>query len=117
MRLSNFVMDTTSATVASGSSTFSADGVDPSTRQIKDDIYPLDGELKLPFHAFQGASRVYDGNDSTHINMMLTGSKNAQNLINNNSTMKMTGSLSAIPEPGSQYKWDIIMVADSVFKG
>ena len=84
------------------------------------DVRPLGKiatKVRLPFHAFQGASRVYDGNDSTHINMMLTGSKNAQNLINNNSTMKMTGSLSAIPEPGSQYKWDIIMVADSVFKG
>ena len=117
MRLTNFVMDTTSATAASGSSTISADGIDPSTRQIKNDIYPWEGEAKVPFHAFQGGTRVYDGNDSTHINMMTTGSKNAQNLINNNSTMKMTGSLSAIPEPGSQYKWDIIMVADSVFKG
>ena len=117
MRLSNFVLDTTSATVASGSHSFQADAVDPSTRQIKDDIYPLGGEVKVPFHAFQGASRIYDGNDATHINMMMSGSKNSVNLINNNSTMKLTGSLSAIPEPGSQYKWGIIMIADSVFKG
>ena len=103
--------------MASGSHIFKADSTIPSTRQIKDNIYPWGGGAKSPYHAFQGASRIYDGNDSTHINMMVTGSKTGVNLINNNSTMKMTGSLSAIPEPGSQYKWGIIMIADSVFKG
>ena len=117
MRLTNFVLDTLKATVSSGSHRFTADSTDPDSRYIQNNVYPWGGDVKTPNRVFQGATRIADANDSVHVNVMVEGAAIGSNLINNNSTMKMTGSLSAIPEPGSEYTWDILMVADSEFKG
>lgn len=117
MRLTNFVLDTQKVAAPSGSDEFKADATDPATRQTKDDIYPWGGDVKYPYHVFQGATRIFDGNDSDHINFALEGSNTGINIINNNSTLKLTGSLAAIPMAGSQYTWGILMVADSETKG
>ena len=117
MRLTNFVLDTTKASVMSGSNSFKADATNPGSRYIQNNVYPWGGDAKIPYHTFQGATRIADGNDATHVNVMVEGAAIGSNLINNNSAMKMTGSLSAFPEPGAEYTWDILMVADSEFKG
>lgn len=117
MRLTNFVIDIKTATVASGSYQFKVDSQDPATRQTINNIYPWGGDVKHPIHACANATQIDDGNDSVHLNVMIEGDKRSQNMINNNSTMKLTGSLAAQPEPGAQYEWGILMVADSEFKG
>ena len=117
MRLTNFVLDIQKSSVPSGSFEFKADATDPATRPTKDDIYPWGGDVKHPLHVFQGGTRIFDGNGSDHINFFLTGSTTAENIINNNSTLKLTGTLAAQPVPGAQYTWGILMVADSETKG
>jgi len=117
MRLTNFMLDIQRATVVSGSNSFTADSVDPKTREIKDDIYPWGGDVKSPLHVFQGGSRLFDGNSSLNINMCLEHPADAGSIINSNNTLKMTGTLASQPEPGSEYTWGILMVADSEYKG
>ena len=119
LRLSNFVLDTTTATVTAGNSDFQADGVDPSTRQTVNNVYPLHGDVKTDnLHVFQGGIQTQDGSLSTggFYPWSVSGTISKENSINSTGALKMTGSVGAIPENAPR-TWNIIMLADSVFGG
>ena len=72
MRLTNFVWDIQTATVSSGEAEFKVDSVNPSSRQIKDNVYPFRGDVKSPLHIFQGGTQIA----TTDCAYNLTGSFN-----------------------------------------
>ena len=113
MRLRNIVLEATTVQVADGSTEFKLDSTDPSARETVDDVHPWRGDVNsATFQVFQSATQL--AGDS-FIAVMNSGSADAQNIINTNDTMKMTGSFSSAVASTNQ--WGILMVANSVFEG
>jgi len=115
MRLQNIVLEVKNVTMTAGDTEIKVDSIAPSAREIVDDVYPMRGDVNtLNLQVFQGPTQLAG---SSFINVALVGSANQNNIVNENDTMKMTGSLSAPVQSASTYKWGVLMVANSVFEG
>ncbi len=115
MRLRNIVLEAKNVTMTAGDTEIKVDSIAPSAREIVDDVYPMRGDVNtVTLQVFQKPTQLAG---SSFINVTISGSANPDNIINENNTMKMTGSLSAPVQSASTYKWGVLMVANSVFEG